>query len=176
MDILSIISLGIDIAALIATIGVSFAIYWLQSRHEKEIRELEQKHKEDQFIEKAEQFLFDNEEERDYLPLCIIAAYLHRHEKHYRKIYSNFCRCTVQMQNQILIQAGYTKEIIFKDNWLDSCLDKLNEDIKKYNLGRDILYDNAKYLHRGYIKYGDNLWDDVDEPVFKEICEKKIVY
>ena len=148
-----IIQIVIGILSLLATIAVSFFIYWLQSRHEKEIERIETKQKQKELEEKAHVFLSENTDERDYLPWCIIAANLHRHEKHTRNIYTNFCRCSKDLQAEILRQAGLTINLIEGREWLKRCFDAFNEDRKKYKLGRDYLYDGAKYFHRGFERY-----------------------
>lgn len=139
--------------SLLATVAVSFFIYWLQSRHEKEIERIEAKREQKELEEKAHVFLSENSDERDYLPWAIIAANLHRHEKHSRKIYTEYCRCAPELQNEILKQAGFTFSLINGREWLEKCFNSFNEDRKKYNLGRDYLYDRAKYFHRGFERY-----------------------
>ena len=87
MSLADIIQIIIGVLSLVATIAVSFLIYWLQSRHEKEIQKLQCEKERIALQEKARLFLIDNQEERDYLPWCIIAANLYPLEKHTRKIY-----------------------------------------------------------------------------------------
>ena len=53
MELSDIIQIIIGILSLIATIAVSFVIYWLQLRHEKEQRRLEEKQKKNVLEEKA---------------------------------------------------------------------------------------------------------------------------
>ena len=107
MTIADIIQIILGILSLIATVGVSFAIYWLQSRHEKQLERIAKENAEKQLKEEADRFLIDNEAERDYLPLCVFASNLHRHERHTRKIYTNFCRCSNDLQNKILEVAEF---------------------------------------------------------------------
>lgn len=89
MSLADIIQIIIGVLSLVATIAVSFLIYWLQSRHEKEIQKLQCEKERIALQEKARLFLIDNQEERDYLPWCIIAANLYPLEKHTRKIIRN---------------------------------------------------------------------------------------
>ena len=81
MSLADIIQIIIGVLSLVATIAVSFLIYWLQSRHEKEIQKLQCEKERIALQEKARLFLIDNQEERDYLPWCIIAANLYQLEK-----------------------------------------------------------------------------------------------
>lgn len=175
MALADIVQIIISFLSLLATIVVSFSIYWLQKRHEDEIRKIEENQKQREFEEKAENFLFDNEEERGYLPYCIIAANMHRHEKHNRRIYRNFCRCSLELQNEILKQAGFTISMITDKDWSDECFDKLVSDIEKYQLGQDVLYEGAKYFHRGFERYRDEKFDfdmqykEIIKPIYPSI-------
>ena len=148
-----IIQIILGILSLFATIAVSFFIYWLQSRHEKEIQDLEERREQKELAEKAHVFLSENSDERDYLPWCIIAANQHRHEKHTRRIYTNYYRCSEDLQTEILKQAGFTIAPIKGQEWVDICFKCVEEDVKKYKLGRNYLYDGAKYFHRGFERY-----------------------
>lgn len=171
MSLADIIQIIIGVLSLVATIAVSFLIYWLQSRHEKEIQKLQCEKERIALQEKARLFLIDNQEERDYLPWCIIAANLYPLEKHTRKIYSEYCRCSEELQNEILNQAGYKIKQFTGKYWLQGCIDKLQQDIEKYNLGRDYLYDGAKYFHRSYDRYRELEWNgtpNIFEPINKE--------
>lgn len=173
MTTADIIQIIIGILSLIATVGVSFAIYWLQSRHEKEMERVAKENEEKLLKEKADIFLIDNEAERDYLPLCIFASNLHRHEKHTRKIYTNFCRCSLELQNKILEVAEFKCRTIEGTEWLDKAIDKLKADIEKFNLGRDYLYDGAKYFHRGFKRYREKEWDYSNKLFFEPIVENE---
>lgn len=155
MTAADIIQIVIGILSLLATVAVSFLIYWLQSRHEKEIERADAKREKKELEEKAHVFLSENNAERAYLPWCIVAANLHRHEHHTRSIYTNFCRCSPELQSEILKQAGFTLKIIEGRDWVDTCFKELDKDRKKYKLGRDYLYDGAKYFHRGFVRYRD---------------------
>jgi len=166
-----IIQIIIGIMTLVATIAVSFSIYWLQLRHEKEMQKIAKSQAHKELEEKAKLFLIDNEVERDYLPWCVIAANIHRLDKHTRAIYNSFCRCPEELRNEILKQAGFEMESIKGQIWVDDCIEALQKDIQKYNLGRDYLYDGAKYFHRSYERYRNLKWSDtprVFEPIYKD--------
>ncbi|HIT50318.1 MAG TPA: hypothetical protein IAD46_04765 [Candidatus Pelethenecus faecipullorum] len=171
MEIVDILQIILGILSLISTIAVSFAIYWLQLRHEKEMERLTKENAEKVLKEEADRFLIDNESERDYLPLCVFVSNLHRHEKHTRNIYTNFCRCNKDLQNKILEVAEFKCRIIEGVEWVDNAIDNLKEDINKYKLGRDYLYDGAKYFHRGFERYRELKWDYTDKQLFESIVE-----
>lgn len=176
MTVAEIIQIVISTLSLFATITVSFLIYWLQSRHEKEVEEIEKKRLKNELEGKAHLFLSENSDERDYLPWCIIAANLHRHEKHTRKIYTNFCRCSPELQAEILNQAQFSLKIIGDPNWMSVCFDKLSDDIKKYKLGRNYLYDNAKYFHRGFSRYKDRCYQLDETSRYYAVCDSPTKY
>lgn len=109
MTTAEIIQIVIGILSLVATIAVSFLIYWLQTRHEKEIQKLQA---EKELEMKARLFLIDNEPERDYLPWCVIVANLHPLERHSRKISilsSVICRTRLLYQQSRTLKSVYGK-------------------------------------------------------------------
>lgn len=151
---MEIANLIIDIFSLIATVAVSFLIYWFQHRHELELERAEQKKQDEILEQEAHEFLIKNEEDRDYLPWCIIASNLHRHEKHARKIYTNFCACSDKLQKKILELAEFTLIPIGGTSWVDDSFKLLEECIDKFRLGQQkFLYDGAKYFHRAFDNY-----------------------
>lgn len=161
MTLADIIQIIIGALSLVATIAVSFLIYWLQTRHEREIEKIEAKRAQKELEEKAHVFLSENNAERDYLPLCVMASNLHRHDAHTRQIYTNFCRCPVELQNEILRQAEFDMTVPSDTEWVDSRMNCLIGDIEKHKLGRNYLYDGAKYLHRGYEYYREETWEEL---------------
>lgn len=56
MSVADIIQIVIGILSLAATVAVSFLIYWLQTRHEKEIAKIEQDRQKRELEEKAHIF------------------------------------------------------------------------------------------------------------------------
>ena len=170
MSLADIIQIIIGILSLVATIAVSYSIYWLQTHHEKEMQKITKQQEHNELEEKAKLFLIDNEAERDYLPWCVIAASVCRLDKHTREIYNSFCRCSEELRNEILKQAGFGVELIKGQTWVNDCIEALKKDIQKYNLGRDYLYDGAKYFHRSYEQYRNLEWSDIPR-VFEPICK-----
>lgn len=176
MSLVDIIQIVIGTLSLIATIAVSFAIYWLQTRHEKDIEKKARVQEQKELEEKAKLFLMENEAERDYLPWCVIAANLHRLERHTRTIYTSFCRCPEELRNEIFKQAGFEIITIKGKMWVYDCIEKLKVDIKKYDLGQDYLYDGAKYFYRSYERYRELQWEGtpgVFEPINKDNSFRK---
>lgn len=159
------VQIVIGLLSLAATIVISFFIYWLQSRHEKEIEQLQTAQRKAELENKADQFLIENESERGYLPWCIFAAKLHRHEYHTRKIYTAFCKCPDELQIKILERAGFSTQGFDEKLHIHEWIEFLKADIETYQLGRDVLYDGAKYFHRGFSRYREEPWGET-----REIC------
>ena len=74
MTTAEIIQIVIGILSLVATIAVSFLIYWLQTRHEKEIQKLQDEKEQKELETKARLFLIDNKSKSPPLPNCVFAA------------------------------------------------------------------------------------------------------
>ena len=154
------VQIVIGLLSLAATIVISLFIYWLQSRHEKEIEQLQNAQRKAELENKADQFLIENESERGYLPWCIFAAKLHRHEHHTRKIYTAFCKCPDELQIKILERAGFSTQGFNEKLHIREWIEFLKADIETYQLGCDVLYDGAKYFHRGFSRYRDEVWGE----------------
>lgn len=163
MSIADIIQIILSGLSLLATVAVSYSIYYLQRKHEKEIQKIEENLQKRKLKEKAEHFIINNNSEIDYLPWCIFASNLHKLETHHRKIYKEYCKCSLEVQNEILrIQGFEVKQLDENNDWLDKCLELLRKDILEHKLGRDVLYDGAKYFKRGYRIYKRLEWDDIE--------------
>lgn len=126
----NVIQIIIGLLSLGATFFVSFRIYQLQKRHEQEIEMMEENEQKRKLEEEAHRFLIDNAEEIDYLPWCVIASNLSRHQKHTRKIYTNFCKCSIELQNEIMRVEQYNIRTIDDINWIDKAIESLRNDIK----------------------------------------------
>ncbi|MCH5153967.1 MAG: hypothetical protein J1F71_02010 [Clostridiales bacterium] len=177
MTVSDIVQIVIGALSLVATVAVSFFIYWLQSRHEKEMKKLDEKHRIEKLSEEANNFLIDHEDERDYLPWCTIATNLHQHERHNRKIYTDFCRCSAELQNKILEMAEFSIRTIEGTDWVDDAFEKLEADIKKYKLGEQpFLYDGAKYFHRAFTYYRENEFNENHNRELKTICKQNLLF
>ena len=173
MTAAEIVQIVLGALSFVATIAVSFFIYWLQHRHEKEIERVEEKRCQEKLKEEAHKFLIDNADEEYYLPWCVIAANLHRHASHVRTIYTNFNRCSVELQNKILEIAGYNIRTIDGMDWVDKSFERLEADIKKYQLGEQpFLYDGAKYFHRSFERYKDTPYKGQYDRLFKTIYKQ----
>ena len=155
---------------------VPIIIHCLQKKHEKEIDAIRIEQKQKELSEKANEFLIDHENERDYLPWCTIASALHRREHHTRKIYTDFCRCPDELQKEIIKLAGFPEIKIEGNHWVNKSLESIREYIKNNHLGMDLLYDGAKYFHRGFERYRKEVWTktpSVFDPIEKDTALMK---
>lgn len=177
MTAADIVQIVISALSLVATVAVSFFIYWLQSRHEKEMAKIDEKHRIENLAKEANNFLIDHEDERDYLPWCTIATNLHQHERHNRKIYTDFCRCSTELQNKILEMAEFSIRTIDGTKWVNDAFEKLEADIKGYKLGKQpFLYDSAKYFHRAFTRYRENEFKENHTQELKTICKQNLLF
>ena len=166
------IQIGIALLSLIITVVLTIAIFMIQVRHERETDRIEHNRNQAELENKAVQFLIANDAERDYLPWCVLASNLHRNDKHTRAIYTNFCRCSDDVQNEILRQANFSFCTIPDKSWTNDAFEALKIDIENHQLGRNILYDGEKYFSRGYSTYRSKTWENLDfAEIFNPIAQ-----
>lgn len=159
-----IIGLIIDFIALVVSVILTVVIYKLERRHEKEHEAAEEKAQKAALAEAARVFLIDNDDEVDYLPL---AAKLKLKRKHCRNITTRFMRCSEKQQREILCQANIPDiQLSMDEVW--AALEKLQADLQRYEFGRSILYDGAKYLHRAFDRWAAVEIDDVNPYIFED--------
>ena len=172
------VQICITVLSLLITATVPIMIFWLQTRHEKQIEEIQLQQRNSELENRAHQFLIEHEREREYLPWCIFATKLHRHERHTRQIYTDFCGCSENLQSKILELAGFAADGISNDLEIKDILkwlDLLETDIESYQLGRNILYDGGKYFRRGFLRYRDEIWGESSQKCcFKAIKLSRI--
>ncbi len=150
-----ILSLIISILSLVATVAVSFVIYFLENRRETITQERERKK---ELQAKAKEFIQANDDEKEYLPLAQFASFLNPLYKHKRKIFNEFNKCDSDLQKEILKMLNFSDlklEEYQKDNFVYKLLKLFEEKSKKINLyTNSFLYDGAKYFHRGFYDWG----------------------
>ncbi len=129
----------------IITSCVAIGISVLALRREESLRK-------QKIEENANKFISDNNDELLYIPLCLVANALNNHHKYERKIYNAFNVLDRETQKEVLKQLNYDFELIDGNSWIDKGIDKIKSFIKTNDLGRDLLYDDAKYFH-GSVKY-----------------------
>lgn len=137
----------------IATILIALIIYWLQKRHEKEIERLNRKQYEEKVELVARSFVFNNNNELGYLPLCIISSNMNKSVCHKRKIYNNFNLCNEGIQKEILRQTLFLEEIIDANNWLPIALKNLLYYINKNNIWNNTTYINEDFFYKFFANY-----------------------
>lgn len=143
MTTVEIINLTISILSLIATIAISFVIYFLEKKNSK----LANKKK---IEDEARKFIIENADERDYLHWATIAAGCFPQNKHIRKIYNNFSLLDKDVQKEVLKQTKNDTELIDGSDWIDNKIKLVQTAIKELDIGDDFLYDGGKYFHGLY--------------------------
>lgn len=163
MDIANLI---ISIFSLVATIAISFVIYFLERYNQKIEKEKEIK-------ETAKRFIIDNADEIDYLPWATIAVGCFPQNKHVRRIYNAFSYLDDETKKEVLRQRKLDCDLIEDDSWIQDKISLIVEAIHKLELGNDFLFDGGKYLTRSYdykkqkiddleqLKYTKDSYDDV---------------
>lgn len=109
-------------------------------------------------VEEANKFINSNNNEILYIPLCIIANAYDNHHHFIRAIYNSFNVLNDDVQKEVLKQLHYDYEILNNNAWIDAEICNIQNFIKDNELGKDFLYDNAKYFHRA-IKYSEKYYD-----------------
>ena len=168
-----IIGLGLDFLALIVSIVLTVLIYKLERKHEKEHEFTEEEGRKERIKEEAKVFLVDNEDEIEYLPISQVASSLQLKRKHNRSIITKFLRCSEDVKNEILIQAGIQKTTIKMDD-IHKYVDLLDEDLRKNHFGTQILYDGAKYLHRAFERWANQPVENSNSYIFENLKTTEI--
>ena len=123
----------------LVALGISITTFAINNRQKREKLENE-----------AKLFIVNHEEELSYIPLCLIASAYRRHGKCLRPIYTEFNKLSNEQQAEVLKQLNYDCKLIISTDWVDDSLEKVKRFIADNNLGRDLLYDDAKYYKRAY--------------------------
>ena len=164
MSIADIIQIILSILSLIATVPISVIIYVLDRKREKRA-------KEESLSNEVKIFIFDNKEELDYLPLCIISASTSPYTPHNRAIYNKFNRCPVELQSSIIryrnIPIGISN---LSSPFVNLYLSRFIEFEQKYNMGNSMLYEGGKYLHRSIERYAKEKIDNPNPNYFEVPC------
>lgn len=140
---MEIANLVISILSLLATIAISFVIYFLERCNQNVAREKEVK-------EEAKRFIIDNSGEIEYLHLATVAVGCYSQNKHARKIYNNFAYLDDEVKQEVLRQRKLNCELINNDKWICEKINTIKNAIHELDIGDDFLYDNGKYFTRSY--------------------------
>lgn len=148
----------IGIFSIIASFGLSLFIYLRQLRTEKlvKLQDIENK---------VTSFIIENKEEISLLPLCIISNCLHKTDIHKTKIYTNFNKCSPDVQ-QVILKHEDVKDFKITQEEIDLLLDKFSKLATDYKMGKNMLYEGAKYFHRSYTSHQNEQLDDVNPFIF----------
>lgn len=151
MDWINLVSMIIGILSLFATIAISIVIYILQKneRTREHTKDLERQ---------ARDFLIENIDEKEYLPLAQFAARINPLHKHNRVIFNRFNRCDDELKKEILKQAHFSdlKLNVYENDFCYQLIKLFEKDAKNMNLfTQSFLYDNSKYFFRGLNSHGN---------------------
>lgn len=92
---------------------------------------------------------YENEREKELLPLCVLSSNVHRSFKHSREIFNDFNKLNNEEQKQILKHFNVNFKCSLKENWINDGIKIIVDFIKENNLNND----NNKYLSFDFEKY-----------------------
>lgn len=107
----------VSFVSLVATIAVSFIILHLDRKHEKHKEAEQEKIRSINLEHEADVFLLKNNEEIQFLPLCVIANNLYPTKQHRREIYNNFNLCSDELKSIILKKYNINIKSIPSNDW-----------------------------------------------------------
>ena len=121
----------------------------------------------------CKRFIINHEDEIPLLPLCMIAENVFPLHKNARQMYNDYQLLSSQDKEKIL-EHFKCKEISFTDNWVKECIERFKDSINTLQLSnkKEILYDNAKYLH-GAINYDSTVIENIDPFIFATPIESQ---
>ena len=160
MTVADIIQIIIGVLSLGATIAISIVLAVLESRKSK--------HQHDEEVKQAaKEFIIDNQDEIDYLPLCVMANLISEYRANVRKIYNRFNRCTEEVQKEILRQQNIPLRPQKKESAVDDWLRAFDKQAIETKLWKHSwLYDGAKYFHRSITDHREELIDSDNPYIF----------
>ena len=156
MNKYEIITIVLQALTLVATIAISFVIYFLNNKHKKE-----EYHRQNEQL--AQAFIIDNNYIYDYIPLCIVASALNRHKKHHRALFNEFNKLSDEVQKEVIKQCNYEIDLIKETEWVSKSINYVNKFLNDNNLGNasnNYLYDDGKYLHYAIRYFSEKEYDD----------------
>lgn len=103
----------------------------------------------------AKQFIIENSNEIDYIPLCIIANYYDKHRKYYRKIYTAFNKLNPILQSEVLQQLNYNK-CFCDSNWVRTARKRIETFVEENELGENFIFD---YYEKTLV-YASEIYDN----------------
>ena len=115
----------IGIVSIITSFGLSLFIYIRQVVLERKLKQQE--------IEKSvTAFIIENKSEMELLPLCIISNSIHKTDIHNTKIYTNYNKCSKDVQIAIL-QHEDVKNFKITQHCIDFYIGQFVSITEKYN-------------------------------------------
>ena len=159
---ISFISLIVGILSVVISTFLTVTIFRYQKKQDKRLSNLQNELKQKEIEEKAKRFIIENNNELQYLSFCVFAYNIRSLKKHKRKIYTEYCLCSPEVQKEILYLNNICTELPNNDKWLDAALECLKKDIVIHEFGRNVLYDGAKLFHKGVELYGNDVWTNSD--------------
>lgn len=152
------INIGCAFASLVAAIIIAVLQCKQASRMEKfEKRQDDRDEKRhlEEVKAKAVSFISKYYTDREFIPLCAIAAMYNELYFYSREMFREFCCCTKEVQNKIL-EYSQVDLRVDKSEIYDMCYDALKAVIKRdFKNDKDVFNDRGKYIKYGLVRYGN---------------------
>lgn len=160
----------INIICSFVAVIVTIIIAVLQIRQSKRMAEFEKRQDErdeerhaEEVNAKAVSFISKYYADRGLIPLCAIGAMYNKLYYYSREMYREYCCFTKEVQNKILEYCDLDFRIVDEDIYT-GCIENLEKIVKKrFSNDKNIFYDNAKYLERSLVSYGNNMISDIGD-------------
>jgi|GEM_PF-4401708 len=167
MTLSEILQLILSILSLFATVSVSVFLYKAEKRQAKKEAQERENDRLKELEHEAEIFIIKNGDDIDFLPLCVFANSLNKFKKHKRAIYNNFNMCSSELQQIILKKQNTFLLELPSSDWFSTAIFKFEKDIEYFNLGRNLYYDNAKYITRCFNYFSNEQIPSIDDKIFE---------
>ena len=167
MTVSDIIQLVFSAISLVITISISIFLFKLEQRQSKRFLQERTEQKLEELDHNAENFIIQNSQEIEYLPLCVFANKLNNTHGHKRNIYNNFNMCSEELQAKILEKQNIKITKLPDQDWLSACTDRLIADIEKHQLGKNLFFDDAKYVQQCFFHFSKENTPNLDRSIFR---------
>lgn len=90
----------------------------------------------EEVFRQAQAFCIEYEEELELIPLCQIAAFLNPMHKYVREMYTDYCKCSVEVKKKILELKNIIVMEFFDKNWIAKAIDLFDKKYMKRNFAQ----------------------------------------
>ncbi len=110
----------------------------------------------------ARNFIIDNDDIYEYMPLCIVAA-LNKNRRFYRPLYKEFSKLSIDIQKEVIKQCNCRINLTASVEWVRESLDDVIEYIRLNGIfaeENNWVYDMRKYFYMALEYYPTEEYDN----------------